>query len=204
MLFRTSPLGSSIQDLHHHWAGFSNLSSQTPLHFTCPFTHLAQPGLAVFNKALTWQHVLPMPFYWLGESGDHIAKHEFPHSPITKFSLFVGAYLGASEKQPVFIKSYKIWFQTCLSGCLASLSRKEPLYCNLFKTAVLLSLTDHFICLKTTLHGKNKKVDLFPDASRKNLIDICSSEFVSLLYWQNAAFCPLLNLETKGEAGPWS
>lgn len=52
-------------------------------------------------------------------------------------------------------------FQTFLSGCLTSLSRKEPLYCNLFKTAVLLSLTDHFIYLKTTLHGKNKKLISF-------------------------------------------
>lgn len=51
-------------------------------------------------------------------------------------------------------------FQTFLSGCLTSLSRKEPLYCNLFKTAVLLSLTDHFIYLKTTLHGKKKSWSL--------------------------------------------
>lgn len=139
----------------------------------CLFTHLAQPGLAVLSRALTWQHILPKPFYTaLGESGDHAAEHEFAFiyhqvQPICR------SISRCFRKTICIYKVCLLRFQTFLSGCLASLPMKEPLYCNLFKIAVLLSLTDHFICLKTTLHGKNKKVDLFLDASRKNLIDVC-------------------------------
>lgn len=147
----------------------------TPSHFTCHFTHLAQLPLAVLNEAPTRQHTLPVPFCSaLDKSRAHIAKREFPHSPTTKFSPFVWADKSISRcyRKPTSIyKDYLLRFQTSwLSGCLAFLPRQKPLYCNLSETAVLLGNTDHFICLKTRLQGKKYKADLFPDASRKNLI----------------------------------
>lgn len=77
-------------------------------------------------------------------------------------------------------------FQTSwFSGCLASLSRQEPLYCNLSKTVVLLSNTDHFICLKTSLQAKNTNLIFFqmPEGRilfvslRANLYLSCTSAF---------------------------
>lgn len=69
------------------------------------------------------------------------------------------ASLGATESQPLFTRTAQI-SNISAFWVFSFLSRQEPLYCKLSKTAVLMG-THHVICLKTRLQGKNTKLICF-------------------------------------------
>lgn len=81
------------------------------------------------------------------------------------------APLGATESQPLFIKTAPI-SNISAFWVFSLLSRQEPLYCNPSKTAALMSNTPFYMS-ENQIARKKHKVDLFPNALKNILIYMC-------------------------------